>query len=57
MNEFMVTITKEEYEMLLKANIRLTLIKEYLDERGDHYINDELIRSYAGYKKKEDAGE
>lgn len=57
MNEVMVTITKEEYEMLLKANLRLTLITDYLEERGDSYINDDLIRRYAGYKKKEDAGE
>ena len=57
MNEVTLVVTKEEYLELLQAKIRLDWILEYLEERGDSYINDDLIRRYAGYKKKEDAGE
>ena len=51
-----ITITKSEYDELVKAKVKFDLITSVVGDPKAKYINDDTIRAICGVRKGEENG-
>ena len=52
-----ITITKSEYDELMKAKVKFDLITSVVGDPKAKYVDDDTIRAICGVRKGEENGE